>query len=1006
MVLYTYRQAERMTSTGPVMIGSYDPLLVAGSVLIAILVSHAALDLAGRVTASSGWARILWLTCGAISMGIGIWSMHYIAMLAFSLPVPMRYHWPTVLLSLLAGIFYSAVALYVVSRRVIGPFQALAGGIFMGAAIVTLHYTGMESMRLAGMRRYSPGLVALSVVLALAGSLLSLWLAFHFRDEVPRRRMRRAGSAMLMGASIVGMHYTAMAAASFTRTAMVSDLTHAVSISSLGIAGIGAVSAMVLIATLVTSLLDRLQKHRTLLDELFEQMPQAVALRNADRRIVRVNREFTRIFGYSPQEAYGRQLCDLIVPGESLDEGLGQWDLATHGQRVDAEGVRKRKDGSLLHVSLVLVPFVVPGGKPSIYAIYTDITERKRAEEALRASEKRWRAIFENSAVGIALTDPSGVFTVTNRAFQQMMGYTDEELRALSFMDIAFEEDRELNWALSRELWEGKRQQFQYEKRYRRKDGNLIWVRITVSLAPGTEAVPQFSLAIVEEITERKRAEEELRRSEDRLRLSIDTIPTMAWTVRPDGAVDFVNKRWRDYTGLSLEEEIEEPTRSMHPEELPGVMEKWRADMAAGEPFELELRLRRADGAYRWFLVRTVPLRDELGNIVKWFGTSTWIEDRKQAEDALRRSFDELRVAVEQSQRSEAHLAESQRLSHVGSWAVNVSPREIVFWSQEHYRIFGFDPEAGIPPLQTALGRIHPEDRHKADPAFERAIREERDFASDFRIVLPDGTIKYCHSIGHPVVNESGELIEFIGTVMDVTESKRAEKELLHSFDQLRALAARLQTAREEERTRIAREIHDELGQALTAIKIDLAALIRDLPGDSGPQRQRSRSILKLLDDAIQSVRRIATELRPGILDDLGLVAAVEWAAEEFQARTGTKCEVSLPGMDIALDPERATALFRILQETLTNIARHANATRVDVRLAQENGDLILEVHDNGQGIGEEQLSTGSSLGILGMRERALLLGGELTISGEPGKGTTVRVRIPRPNPKQPEPGK
>jgi PAS domain S-box-containing protein len=984
------------------MIGSYDPFLVILSILIAILASYTALDLAGRVTASRGWARLWWLTGGAISIGIGIWSMHYVGMLAFSLPVPVQYDWPTTLLSLLAGIFYSAVALFVVSRRVMGPFQALAGGIFMGAAIVTLHYTGMASMRLAGMHRYSLALVTLSVVVAVAGSLLSLWLGFHFRDEVPGR-MRKVASVLLMGAAIVSMHYTAMAAASVTHTAMVPNLAHSVSISLLGIAGIGGVSAMLLVGTLVTSLVDRLQKQRTLLDELFEQTPQAVALMNGGRRVVRVNREFTRIFGYTPRETVGRRLLDLIVPEESLDEGLKHWDLAARGQRVDVETIRKRKDGSHLHVSLILVPFLVPGGEPAVYAIYRDITERKRAEQALRASEERWRAIFENSAVGIALTDPGGIFTVTNRAFQEMVAYTDEELRALSFIDITYEEDREINWALSSELWEGKRPQFQYEKRYLRKDGKLIWVRITVSLAPGTEAVPQFSMAIVEEITVRKQAEEELRRSEDRLRLSIDTIPTMAWTLRPDGAVDFVNKRWRDYTGLSMAEEIEKPTGVMHPEELPGVMEKWRAEMAAGEPFEHEMRLRRADGAYRWFLVRTVPLRDELGNIVKWFGTSTEIEDRKQAEDALRRSFEELRGVVEQLQRSEAYLAESQRLSHVGSWAVNISPREIVFWSQEHYRIFAFDPEAGIPPLQTVLGRIHPEDRPKADFAFESAIREGRDYECDFRVVLPDGRTKYCHSIGHPLVKRNGELAGYGGTVMDVTESKRAEQELLHSFDQLRALADRLQSAREAERTRVAREIHDELGQALTAIKIDLAAFIRDLPGDSGLQRQRSQSILKLLDETIQSVRRIATELRPGILDDLGLVAAVEWAAEEFQARTGTKCELSLPGVDIALDPERATALFRILQETLTNVARHTNAARVDVRLAQENGNLILEVHDNGQGIGEEHLSESRSLGILGMRERALLLGGELTISGAPGKGTTVRVRIPQPDRKQPE---
>lgn len=212
---------------------------------------------------------------------------------------------------------------------------------------------------------------------------------------------------------------------------------------------------------------------------------------------------------------------------------------------------------------------------------------------------------------------------------------------------------------------------------------------------------------------------------------------------------------------------------------------------------------------------------------------------------------------------------------------------------------------------------------------------------------------------------------------------------------QLRALAARLQTVREEERSRAAREIHDELGQVLTAIKLEFTALLGDLAADEGPIKRRSQSILRLLNEAFQSVRKIGTELRPAILDDLGLAAAVEWVTEEFQARTGTQVDVNLPAVDLALDPERATALFRILQETLTNVARHANATHVSVRLAEAGGDLILEVRDNGKGIGEEQISARTSLGILGMRERVLLLGGTLTISGSLGNGTTVRVVIP-----------
>jgi signal transduction histidine kinase len=229
----------------------------------------------------------------------------------------------------------------------------------------------------------------------------------------------------------------------------------------------------------------------------------------------------------------------------------------------------------------------------------------------------------------------------------------------------------------------------------------------------------------------------------------------------------------------------------------------------------------------------------------------------------------------------------------------------------------------------------------------------------------------------------------------DVTERKRAEEERQRSLEQLRALAAHLQTIREEERTRVAREIHDQLGQALTAIKLDLSSLARKSPCDGEERAKRTSSILKLVDETIRSVRRISTELRPGMLDDLGLVATVEWAVEGFAARTGIKCELDLPQEHIAIDPQTATAVFRILQETLTNVARHAMASEVKVRLRKERGDLTLEVHDNGRGIAPDRLSSAGSLGILGMRERALLLGGDVTISGARGKGTSMRVRIP-----------
>jgi two-component system sensor histidine kinase UhpB len=310
----------------------------------------------------------------------------------------------------------------------------------------------------------------------------------------------------------------------------------------------------------------------------------------------------------------------------------------------------------------------------------------------------------------------------------------------------------------------------------------------------------------------------------------------------------------------------------------------------------------------------------------------------------------------------------------------------LLYVSPAYEDLWGRTCESLYRDPRSFLDTIHPEDRARATEAIVRD--RERHLDIEFRVVRPDGSIRWIRDRAFPIMDDSGRCYRVAGIVEDITERKAAR-------DQLRALAARLQTVREDERTRAAREIHDELGQALTAVKLEFTALLRDLPARDGRCSQRSQSILNLLDETIQSIRRIATELRPGILDDLGLAAAVEWLAEEFEARTGTKVQVTLPRADIAMDREHATALFRILQETLTNVARHAGATLVSVRLSEADGILTLEVHDNGHGIAAEQLSAHASLGILGMRERALLLGGELLISGAPGRGTTVSVRIP-----------
>jgi signal transduction histidine kinase len=264
----------------------------------------------------------------------------------------------------------------------------------------------------------------------------------------------------------------------------------------------------------------------------------------------------------------------------------------------------------------------------------------------------------------------------------------------------------------------------------------------------------------------------------------------------------------------------------------------------------------------------------------------------------------------------------------------------------------------------------------------ERAIETLKRGASDY--VLKN-TLTHLVPAVHRCLREAAER----------TERKRAEERLRDSHEQLRALSTYLQYVREEERTRIAREVHDELGQSLTRLKMDLAWVGGRLPRSQLLLADRIREMSAHVDATIQSVRRIATELRPGILDDLGLVAALEWQAHEFQNRTGIVCDVASTLQDTMLDADLNTAFFRIFQETLTNIMRHAGATRVEVNSTLRDGWLALTVHDNGRGILPGEITDRRSIGLVGMEERAALLGGKFEIKGEPGRGTTVTVRIP-----------
>jgi len=252
-----------------------------------------------------------------------------------------------------------------------------------------------------------------------------------------------------------------------------------------------------------------------------------------------------------------------------------------------------------------------------------------------------------------------------------------------------------------------------------------------------------------------------------------------------------------------------------------------------------------------------------------------------------------------------------------------------------------------------------------------------------------------CIVTATPFKGPQGEVIGIVEDFKDISERKRTEKELRQSRRRLRELASHLESAREMERTRIAREIHDELGQSLTALKMELHWCLTRLPKDNPELLEKAKTLPRLVDANVHLVQRISSELRPGLLDHLGLSAAMEWQTGQFQDRTGISCDIICEPNEIVLDHARSTALFRIFQETLTNIIRHADATRVEIVLREKESGVELIVTDNGKGITEQEIADPKSFGLMGIKERVYFLGGVVAISGSKNKGTTVTVNVP-----------
>jgi PAS domain S-box-containing protein len=791
------------------LIGSYNYALVALSVLIAILTSYAALDLASRVMAAGGWTRAVWLLGGAGVMGTGIWSMHYIGMLACILPISVAYHWPTVLLSLFAAILASAIALYAVSRQKMDSSQALAGSLLMGGGIASMHYIGMAAMRLSATTHYDSFLVVLSVVFAVLISLAALWITFHFRDEKTGIGWRKIAGSVVMGAAIPIMHYTAMAAASFRPSRILPDLSRAVSISTLGTVGIVAATLIVLGLALLTSWLDRRFAAQAL-ERQEEKLQQSEAYLSEAQRLshtgsfgwrissgeISWSEETFRIFEYDPTTKPTVELILQRVHPE--DTALVRETIqraSQDGKDFDFEHRLLMPDGAVKHLHIVAHAERDKSGELEFIGAVMDVTVAKEAGEKLRRSEEKYRDLINASPDAIYVMDADGVCMMANPAGAKLIGHSEDELIGSSIAQTFLPEQRHLlKQNIERLKVEGS---LQFERKFLRRNGEVIPVEVSLSPLRG-----RYYQSILRDISHRKRREAllaaenrvlEMVAKGDALTAILDHLCLM---VEEQSFGVLASILLMDANGKQLRHGGAPNLPKAYTDAIDGAYigpsvgscgtAAYRGEQVivsdiASDPLWNDFRDLALGHSLRacW----STPIFSSEGKVIGTFAMY-YAEPREastQEQETIKHITHLAGIAIERKlaerarRESEAYLEEAQRLSHTGSWATPANG-EIRYWSEETFRVLGFDPHDGTPRFETFIQRLHSDDQVRVRQLFEDSVRDKADFETDYRVVHQGGAIRNIHAVGHPVCDEIGNLVEFVGTVMDVTEAKHAEE--------------------------------------------------------------------------------------------------------------------------------------------------------------------------------------------------------------------------------------
>ena len=746
-----------------------------------------------------------------------------------------------------------------------------------------------------------------------------------------------------------------------------------------------------------------LRRNEAMYRELVQNANSAIIRWQSDGTLTFFNEYAQSFFGYDAKEVVGKHVGILIpeVDSAGVDMRALARDIVAHPERY-VQNINENicRDGRRVWMAWTNKPVLDEDGQVyEILAVGTDISERRRIEEELRESEEKFRSAFANASIGFAMTRPDGRFLDANAAYCRLTGYSIDELRATGFQKLIHPGDYAENIALIDRMMSGQILDFAVKNRYVCKSGETVWVHKSVSLVRDGAGAPKWIIALIQDISEQRLAEESLRQSEARFRALAEALPQIVWTAEAEGGVDWFNRRWYEYTGAPQGAgEGWSWSQFTHSEDLAPTLEKWEAARRKGEIVESEIRMRRDDGRYRWFLVRAWPVRDAGGNVLRWFGTSTDIHDLKEAERALRQSQEDFKRA--------------QEVGQIGWWRLNVQ-RNVLTWSDENYRIFGIP--LGTPmTYEGFLTACHPDDREYVDMHWKAGLRGEP-YDLEHRVVA-DGQVKWVREKAYLEFDDSGNLLGGFGITQDITEREEAEQKVRHlnetleqrvvertaeaqkKADQLRALASELSHAESRERKRLASILHDHIQQLIVAARMQISWLKRD--NNLERMQATAQGIDGILREALEASRSLTVDLSPPALQESGLAGGLSWLAARIREKNRFTVNLRADNQAEPSSEEIRFFLFECARELLFNAVKHAGVSEAQVTLLRTgDGQIKVIVSDEGKGFDADIVANRqpgeTSFGLFSIQERLMHIGGHMEVESAPGKGTRITVWAP-----------